>query len=343
MFNHLIKFIFFSLIISFSASANNPFAKSESLDIGKDVSWQLDKKAGVATKTKADKKGSYYHLKFDNKQLELLISSDAKGSSIKKYDQLDIKDVKIDGTRSVLFQWCLDNQESQDRFLQQGLKVRSDVCVSDGSKGSFVMRLDGGTLASLKNGRELTIVLKPFRTPLELHFDLADFKTMVSELNARPAPVVASIAPVSAIPAGAAPKKMCFSKPPAKYKSISSIEYNCVDNAAKRAADNKIDSQVKQQKSAEEKQRKLAAEKKRQEQAAKLEQEKKRQAEAAAAAAAAAAIAASEAKQAEIGGEITSKMVSMCEKYWNKGEHRCYCQKYIEYAPAEIQANSSCQ
>ena len=341
MLNHLIKFIFFSLVISFSASASNPFSKSESLDIGKDISWQLDKKTGVATKTKADIKGSYYHLQFDNKQLELFISSDAKGLSIKKYDQLDIKDVKIDGTRSVLFQWCLDNQESQDRFLQQGLKVKSDVCVSDGSKGSFVMRLDGGTLASLKSGRELTIVMKPFRTPLELHFDLVDFKTMVSELNAKPVPVVASIASVSVIPTtSVAPKKICFSKPPAKYKSISSIEYNCADNAAKRAADNKIDSQVKQQKSAEEKQRKLAAEKQRQEQAAaqaaKLEQEKTIQAEAA-------AIAASEAKQAEIGGEITMKMVSMCEKYWNKGEHRCYCQKYIEYAPSEIQANSSCQ
>jgi hypothetical protein len=236
----------------------------------------------------------------------------------------------------------LDNQESQDRFLQQGLKVKSDVCVSDGSQGSFVMRLDGGTLASLKGGRELIIALKPFRTPLELHFNLADFKTMVSELNAKPAPVVASIAPVSRASTSAVqtPGKICFSRPPANYKSISAIDYNCDDYSAKRAADKKIGSQVKQQKNAEDKQQKLAAEKKRQEQAAaqavKLEQEKKIQVEAA-------AIAASEAKQAEIGGEITTKMVSMCEKYWDKGEHRCYCQKYIEYAPSEIQENSSCQ
>ena len=85
-----------------------------------------------------------------------------------------------------------------------------------------------------------------------------------------------------------------------------------------------------------EKQRKLAEEQKQKALAAKLKEEERLQAEAA-------AIAASQAKQAQIDSEITQKMVGVCEKYWNKGEHRCYCQKYIDHAPAIIQASSTCE
>lgn len=338
MFNHSLTFflfsLVFSLVLSFSALANNPFAKSDSIDIGKDIRWVFDKKSGVATKSKMSKAGVYYHLRFDNKQLELIVSQDVDGTLIKKFDQLDIKDVKIDGQRSPLFKWCLKNQEGQHRFLQQGLSVKNNVCVSDGSQGSFVMQLDGGTLESLKKGRELLIILKPYRTPLELHYELADFNKMVVALNTKSVPVAISATP---------PKKRCFSNPPTKYKSIPSAEYSCVSKEAKHAADKKVITLVNRQKALEAEQRKLAQEKKRLQQAAviqaqttRLKQEEKMQAEVA-------AVAASEAKQVTIGSEITQKMVSLCEKYWNKGEHRCYCQKYIEYAPSEIQANSTCQ
>ena len=56
-----------------------------------------------------------------------------------------------------------------------------------------------------------------------------------------------------------------------------------------------------------------------------------------------AAIAASQANQLKINDNITQKMVNVCKKYWDKGEHRCYCQKYIEHAPSNIRANSSCK
>ena len=79
----------------------------------------------------------------------------------------------------------------------------------------------------------------------------------------------------------------------------------------------------------------MAEEKKQKELAETLKQEELLQAEAV-------AIAASEAKQAQIGGEIEQKMIKVCDKYWSIGEHRCYCQKYIEHAPAEIQSNSTC-
>ena len=84
-----------------------------------------------------------------------------------------------------------------------------------------------------------------------------------------------------------------------------------------------------------EKQRKLAEQKKQKELEEKLKREEKLKAEAA-------AIAASEAKRARIKDEITQKMLAVCEKYWSKGEHRCYCQNYIEHAPAEIQAKANC-
>ena len=44
-----------------------------------------------------------------------------------------------------------------------------------------------------------------------------------------------------------------------------------------------------------------------------------------------------------LSSDITRKMIAVCEKNWLQGEHRCYCQKYIEYAPEDIRANSECE
>jgi len=329
-----------SLSIPVSAkSSDNPFAKSESLDIGKNISWKVDKDAGLSTKSIAGDNGVYYHLRFNNKRLELLVSSDAGGLKPKQFNQLNIKNVEIDGKQSSLFKWCLNNQESHNRFLQQGLAVKNDICVADGKMGSFMMRLNKETLTALKKGKKMSIMLKPFRTPLELHYDLSDFEDMYVELNTKAAPVVKTAAPTKAVTASSvtvAVKKICTANPPGKYKIIKSVEYDCADASAKQVAERKIDNLVKHQEEIDEKQRKLAEEKRQQKQAAKLKQEEQLRLEAA-------AVAASEAKQAEISGEIAQKMLKVCEKYWSKGEHRCYCQKYIEHAPSEIQANSTCQ
>ncbi|MBT8438921.1 MAG: hypothetical protein KJO91_04280, partial [Gammaproteobacteria bacterium] len=137
--------------------------------------------------------------------------------------------------------------------------------------------------------------------------------------------------------------KKCWAGPPAKYKNIKSVEYDCDDAASKLDAETWVTKLVNQEKAKEQKiaaekerQRKLAEEKKQKALAEKLKQEQLAKAEAA-------AIAASQAKQAQLGGEITQKMLSVCKKYWDKGEHRCYCQKYIEHAPSSIQANSTCE
>ena len=83
--------------------------------------------------------------------------------------------------------------------------------------------------------------------------------------------------------------------------------------------------------------RQMEAERKRkQEEAARLakEEQKRKEQE---------ALAASAAIQAELSTDIAKKMIAVCEKKWAEGEHRCYCQKYIQFAPASIQANSSCK
>ena len=349
MFNRL----FVSLLVlcafsfnGFAKSSDDPFAKIESFNIGTDISWNIDKKTMLATKTSRNK-GSFYHLEFDNKQLKLLVSSDEKGASPKKFSQLEVKNVEVDGQQVPMFKWCLNNQERHNRFLQQGLKVKKNICLINGSKGSFVMRLNKDTLLALQNGRSLTITLKPFRTPLALRYDINDFKDMYSQLNAKPEPVVVALvaiaAPVATKTSVIKPAKKCWAGAPPQYKNIRSVEYNCNDAAGKNAAEARVSKSVNQEKEKQrklaaekEKQRKLVEEKKQQELAAKLQQQELLQVEAA-------ALAATQAKQAEIGGEIAEKMVKVCEKYWNKGEHRCYCQKYIEHAPESIQSSSTCE
>jgi len=350
MLNRVFVSIFVLFIFSFhvfAKNSNTPFAKNEALNIGKEFSWEIDKKLARATKSAGDNKGNYYHLQFDNKQLKLIISSDVKGVDVKKFSQLEIKDVAIDGKQSLLFKWCLNNQQRHNRFLQQGLAVKKNVCSIDGDAGSFVMSLNKDTLLSLQNGKRLSITLSPFRTPLELNYDISDFRDMTLTLNAKVEPVA-----IAASPKQVANKiyKKCQVELPARYSNVKPVEYDCGDEAAKKEAETRVVLFVNQEiakqqslaaiaaeKAAErEQQRKLLAEQRQKALAEKLKLEEKLQRETA-------AIAASEVKQAQLSDEITQKMLKVCEKYWNKGEHRCYCQKYIKHAPGIIQASSTCK
>lgn len=322
------------------AMNDNPFAKSESLQIGKNISWKISKEVALASKTVSDGKGAYYHLRFDNKQLTVVISSDGGGLKPKTFSQLEILNVQIGGQQSELFKWCLNNQQGHNRYLEQGLTVKKNICLVDGDAGSFVMQLDIDTLTALRNGAELQFTLKPYRTPLELHYETVDFNDMYVELNMQIKPVVVS--GVRTMEAVDEPVKKCLAEPPAKYKNVTPVEYDCDSTVEKKEAEARFGKLVatenaRQKKIAAEhaKQRKLAEQKKQQALADKLKQEKLLKAEAA-------AIAASEAKREQISQEITQKMLALCEKYWKKGEHRCYCQKYIEHAPGNIKANASC-
>ncbi len=356
-----------------AASADNPFAKTDRINIGKDISWKIDQHAVLATKSTSDNKGIYYHLKYDNKQIKLTLSTDKDGLKPKKLSQLEVKNVKLDGKSLAIFKWCLNNQQRHNRFLQQGLSVKNNVCVIDGADSSFTMRLNKGTLNMLQQAKRLSIVLKPFRTPLELNYDISDFADMALVLNTKVNKAIV-VAPVSEKVGGKArvdsgnkkiEDKKCWAGPPAEYKNIKSVEYDCSDKASKKDAESWVTKLVVAEKakrqarsqsikaekkkaadkrralaSEKEKKRKLAEANKKKRLAEKLAKkskaDKKLQIEAA-------AIAASQANQVKINSEITQKMVNVCKKYWDKGEHRCYCQKYIEHAPSNIRANSSCK
>jgi len=336
------------------ASSDNPFAKNKSVNIGKDVSWDINKESVLATKSSGDGSGSYYHLQFNNKQLKLFVTSDAQGNDPKSFTQLEIKNVQIDGKQSSLFKWCLNNQQRHSRFLQQGLTVKKNACEVDGNTGSFVMHLNRDTLAALKSGKRMSIMIKPYRTPLNLKYDISDFDDMFLALNAKPAPVVVAQPVNDSSPMS---NKKCWAGPPAKYKNIKSVEYDCDDAVAKNDAETWVIKLVNQQKTRDQKsaaeQAKVLAEKNKEKERSRLLAEKKKQKQQKqlaeklkldeAAQMEQAAIAASVAKQAQIGDEITQKMLKVCNKYWSKGEHRCYCQKFIEHAPSDIQANSSCK
>ena len=140
----------------------------------------------------------------------------------------------------------------------------------------------------------------------------------------------------------------CKLHPPKGYTEIESIAYECNDIEQMINAQTVIDAKVtrifeqrRQAKSADrerqrarrsrqqsEQQRKQIEADRLAEQALKQEQ---------------AALAASEAVQAELSSDITKKMIKLCGKTWAKGEHRCYCEKYIEFAPPQIQSNPSCK
>ena len=55
------------------------------------------------------------------------------------------------------------------------------------------------------------------------------------------------------------------------------------------------------------------------------------------------ALAASAATRAELSTEIARKMIALCGKSWAEGEHRCYCEKYLEFAPADIPSDPNCK
>lgn len=329
----------FLSVLSFSLLADpNPFAKKIKVNIGADAAWKIDQ--GVASKTASDSRGRYYHLQFDKQRLRLLITNDAAGQSPRHYTSFGVQDIQVDGKTLPLFRWCLNNQERHHRFLQQGLAVKRSVCEIDGDQGVVTLHLNRATLTALENGKRLVWLIKPYRTPVKLNYELTDFADMVAALTVKKAPPVAATTAVEKI---SKPSK-CWAGAPAKYKHIRPVEYACGDAGAKAAAESRIVALIerekeKARKAAEakrkkreaqaRKQRELEAQRKKQEEARRKQQE-----------AEAAELAASETKASALSSEITVKMVGMCRKFWDKGQHRCYCQKYIDFAPAVIKAKA---
>jgi hypothetical protein len=338
-----------ALLISSSqvhARTDNPFDKAVIISAGNDVTWKFGEQS--ATKSVKGSDGTWYHLFYDGLRLRIRLTGSAADSSsgAKQFDEFAVYDVKVDGKRLDVFQWCLNNQDRHSRFLQQGLSVKKGVCQNQGEQGAFVMRLTKETIADLNRGNEIEYKIKPFRTTIQVKFNIDDFDKAVSQFKKQhDAKLAASKpkAPVKAAPVVvAAPKPKPKSKakckvgPPEGFAEVKAISYNCDDAKARNKAKTSVDAKVNK---IREQRKKVAAEaerKRKQEEAARLAKEEQKLKEQE-------ALAASAAIQAELSSDIAKKMIAVCEKKWATGEHRCYCQKYIQFAPASIQANSSCK
>ncbi len=322
-------------------NSNNPFEKGASVDIGRDAAWVIGNK--TATRSGSDS-GTFYHLFYDRKLLRLRITKSAQDSeaAAKRHDQFTVNDVLLDGKRLPVFQWCLNNQERHKRFLQQGLKVKKEVCKNQGEVGTFTMRLNVATLDMLKKGKKLTYKLKPFRSNVSVIFDISDFSGIVAKLNTAPPPAIAKSQPKPSGVATAAVAKKCKASPPTGYSEVKAVEYNCADSAAKKKATASVGTAVSKERerkkkvAAEREEKRLAQEKAN---ATKLANQKVAEEKLASEQA---ALAASAAQQQAISSDIAGKMIAMCQKKWDKGEHRCYCEKYVSHAPKAIQESSTC-
>ena len=338
------------------ADSTNPFEKAIVVTAGEDVRWQFGEQ--TATKSVKGNDGTWYHLFYDGLRLRLRLtaSTDDSQYSARQFEDFGVHDVSVDGKRLEVFQWCLNNQAKHSRYLQQGLTVRKDVCENLGEQGAFVMRLTKDTIAALETGATIEYELKPYRTTVRVQFSIDDFDAVnaefrrqqeeklaairareeraIAEAKARAKAAAALAAPP--VPLPPKPKPTCKIKPPEGFAEIQPVAYDCDNVAARINAQASIDLKVEELE-LQRKQAAQAAERRRREaEAARLAREAALRKEQA-------ALAESAAIQAELSSDIAKKMIAVCEKNWAEGVHRCYCQKYIEFAPASIKPDSSCE
>ena len=340
-------FICLAILITNSqvtAKSPNPFDKTIMVTAGHDVTWQFGEQ--TATKSVKGADDTWYHLFYDGLSLRLRLTGSMQDSqyAARQFEAFEVLDVKIDGKRLDVFQWCLNNQEKHNRFLQQGLSVKKGVCQNLGEQGSYVMRLTKETIDALDEGNTIEYELKPFRTRVLVKFNIDDFDKVNNEFKkqyeaklaaSRPKVEPTPIAPVAtaAVPK---PKSKCKIGPPKGFSEVKTISYDCDDEAAKASARSSVDSEVNKIREQRNKADAEAERKRKQAEAARLAKEEALRKEQE-------ALAASAATQVELSTDIATKMIAVCEKNWAEGEHRCYCEKYIKYAPANIKADSSCK
>ncbi len=331
------------------AALDNPFAKAAEVNIGADIDWDINK--STISKTGEGNDGLYYRLALHKDRMILQVGESRDvDAEPKAYKALAVEDISIDGKRLPLFQWCLNNQQSHNRFLQQGLEVKDGICVNHGERGEVTVKLNKQTLDRIEQGQRLRFTIRPYRKSIHINYDISDFSEAyaVHQASGESESVVVAPTPIAPVAKEVvvnkpASVKMCRAVAPKGYTSVRAIEYVCNDASDRRRAENTIAAAVKKEK---QRRKRIAAEKEKQRLAAiaakKKAEEERRKAEEARMAEEA-AIAASEQKHSQIMDELTRKMVGVCNKMWKRGKHRCYCEKYIEYAPADIKSDPTCK
>ena len=325
---------------------DNPFDKGANVNVGSENEWRIKDKAATRSGSDSD---NFYHLFYNRKQLRLRITTGAEDSesSARQYQHFAVEDVKVDGKRLPLFQWCLGHQQKHARFLQQGLRVKQNVCDNQGEKGTFILRLNAATLDTLKKGEKLSFKIKPFRSSMNVNFDISDFLDVVGRLSTKVKLVQKEQAPVSVVDLEEVlVVEMCKVNPPKGFAKIKPVEYVCDDAGAKSEAEASIEAMVVKERkhqaklAAERESKRKAEEKEKADKLAKELAEKKAAEEKLAAEKA--ALAATAASKEMMNTDIMNKMLAVCMKKWESGEHRCYCEKFIEHAPTGIESDPSC-
>ncbi len=322
----------FLLVMSSTSYAANPFKKSKNYSFGSDVVWYENNDAAI--KSGAVRNGSntnYYHLIINKYQLLLRLGKNDPSGELENtrlLDSLSIIEVKADDQRLPLFNWCLQNQQNPGRKLKQNAIVANDVCINAGGGGDFVIFLDDETQNILKQAKQLEFTVEPYARPVKIVFSLSGYAPIMAQINkpitppivkkpvAKPVPVVvvkSKPKPKPKVKTQPKPVKMCSVKAPADFKSaVSAVSYPCKNKVKKTKAEAKVAAAVKQEK------KKMAAEL----QAVKDKELIKQKT--------------LEDKKRDIDwdNKQTALWVSRCQRHWAKNTSPCYCQKYIERAPA---------
>jgi hypothetical protein len=321
------------LVYSISAQAAfNPFKKTKNYEFGNDIHWQFQEDAAIKSgRVKAGADILYFHLRITKNELRLRLGKNDPSGEIKnsrKLSKMTIVDVLIDGRRFKLFQRCLDNQQPLGKKLKPGALVANDACVNMGA-GDFIAQLDTASRNELKASDKLVFIVEPYGRKVKLSYSMLGFEGIMSQLDKPPMPVVVEPvvkpAPKPVVEPVAKPivkkkvVKICVAKPPADFRSaVKSVSYPCENKAGKVKAEKSVAVEVNKEK------RKMAAE------IARLKQQEEELDKA------------SEYSKKEI--EWAKKQKAMwikrCQKHWNKGTSPCFCEKYLDDAPAGV--NNTC-
>ena len=298
----------------------NPFKKSKDLVFGEQIAWHFQD--GAAAKTGSSKKGSdvlYYHINITENLMRLRLSKNDPTGAIpntRNLSKLSIVDVTLDGQRFDLFQYCLDNQDRVDKKLGIGSQVAQDACLNSGDD-DFVMMLDEMGLMALKSSQELVFIIEPYGRPIKLKYDMTGFNKVMQKLHKPAVVAVKAKAKPVAKPRPVVKKavKMCLAQPPADFKKIvKAYKYPC-DNAAQKAkAEQVVARQVeKEQKKVEQEMAQLRLQQEAEDKASKSSE-----------------------KEAIWAAKQSAMWIKRCERHWAKGVSPCYCEKYLESAPAGV-------
>ena len=317
------------LLTSFSVHAEiNPFKKAKVYSFGDSAPWYF--KEGAAVKTGSRRDGSdtlYYHLHVNRDRLRLRLSkNDPSGELVntRGLSNMSVNDVIVDGRTLPHFEWCLQNQERPGNKLKGNAIVINDACVNTGN-GDFIINLDDRSKSTLKVARQLEFVVEPYSRPIKLGFSMAGFDDVIAKVDRPepPPPPVVRSAPAAAPAAVQKPRpkpkpvvKTCQAKPPADFASVvTERSYPCNDAARKAQAEQQVSRQV-----AAERQKRLAAEEERKRREAELAKQKE----------------AAKRVEAEWEKRQAAMWIKRCEKHWAKGTSPCYCEKYLDQAPAGV-------